>query len=457
VPASFLQFVRSTPALLTGVCFVFVALGAADWVDGLAWLSAAGLLLMALALRRSPRPLVVPPSDKRVDGVAFQGAPLFVGILSGVVLLAKGNLLYPRLPWAQSAMTSFVLSALLLGIASFVVPVRRAALAKRLLLVAIVAAMAAKCMVPIASPAPHVDVWTIAQEAVRRLLAGRNPYTEAYPDIYAGAFTYVPRLTYPPGYVLAIVPARLVFGDVRWASVLSEGVSLWLVARLFGKERGLWAAWVWALFPTSLLMIEQAWVDLFLVPLQLGALLTLRQGQIKRAGIALGVAATIKQFGLGLVFFAALWTWRRYGWRAALALGASAVGILAAIVVPFAFWDGHGLWLGVAGNIVSFAPRVDAVSWSGYALRHGHLGLPRGLTSVVTLVAFSLGVRLTLWRESTAWLVGAALFFLVTFLFAKQAFCNYYTWVASLLFAALASDEDRVLGPDEMAAVGAAT
>jgi Glycosyltransferase family 87 len=428
---------------------VFVALGAADWVDGLAWLSAAGLLLIALALRSpTPRAVVTPSKRDWREGFTVQGALVFVGIVSGVVLLTKGNLLYPRLLWATSAMTSLVLCALILGVGALVLPLRRASLAKRLLLVAMVAAMTAKCMVPIASPSPHVDVWTIAEEAVSRLLAGRNPYTEAYPDIYAGAFAYEPRLTYPPGYVLAIVPARLIFGDVRWASVLSEGVSLWLIVRFFGKERGLWAAWAWALFPTSLLMIEQAWVDLFLVPLQLGALLMLRQGQIKRAGIALGVAATIKQFGLGLVLFAALWTWRRYGWRAALALCVSAAGMLSAIVLPFAFWDGHGLWLGVAGNILSFAPRVDAVSWSGYALRHGLPGLPQSLAALCALGALLLGARLALRRESTAWLVGGALFFLVTFLFAKQAFCNYYTWVASLLFVALAPDD---IAPDDIA------
>jgi hypothetical protein len=303
--------------------------------------------------------------------------------------------------------------------------------------------LAAQAFVLFASPAPSIDVFTIAREALQRLAHGVNPYIDAYPDIYMGTFQYAPRLSYPPGYLYLIAPSAGL-GDVRWASVAAVAITLLGLYRLGGRQRfGFQSAWVWASFPMSLFVIEQAWVDVLLVPFGVWSALFLRQRRWGLAAVLLGFAVTVKQFALGLVFFACLWVLRAAGFRIALRFAFISAAVCAAILLPWLIWDARAFWVGTVGNFFAFPPRNDALTWNAYALQELQRNLPRELILGATALAFGISVVWSLRRSPGSWAFGAALFFMVGFLFAKQAFCNYYAWIASLLWMGMTERFDE--------------
>ena len=70
---------------------------------------------------------------------------------------------------------------------------------------------------------PQIDVWHLQQHAIDYLLSGRNPYTEAVPDVYQGgaSFGYQPFYAYAPLNLLLSTPAKVLFGDYRAGMVLA--------------------------------------------------------------------------------------------------------------------------------------------------------------------------------------------------------------------------------------------
>ena len=307
------------------------------------------------------------------------------------------------------------------------------------------------------SPSPNIDVFTIGAEASQRLLKGINPYSSNYTDIYAGKFDYAPRLPYPPGYFLSIVPAYAIFGDTRVTQLVATALSLFFIFRLFGKKNA-WLAsllsWVWLVFPVNAFVTEQAWIDPIYFPLVLGAADSIQKERWRRAGLFLGSAILIKQYVAVSAAFAVLAVLRRKGKVASYQMAQGIAVMLVVVLVPFAIWDYSGLWFTVVTNLDHMAPRLDAHTWTAYFLNHTG-SVPALLFPIGMAVAGSSALAL-IWRKSSdgffgtqAWLAASAVFFLSGFLVAKMAFCNYYTWVAFLMIATLASAIGRIGEGDE--------
>ena len=403
--------------------------------SGLFFTTTAALLLLGSAFRKKE-------TSKRCDTSLGANIPFYlflIGLFFSASIALNPRLIYaaPSTP-ALHLLRSLLWLSLTAGGTSLLFYLKKnESQATRLLIFAFLAAAATKFLVVSASPMPRIDVVTVGMEAMERLRSGINPYREAYPDIYAGRYGYAPRLTYPPGYLLLIFPVHLLFGDIRWASVFSEIAAIAVMICFLRQPLLRWlTAWVWAAFPLSLFIIEQGWVDHLMLPFAASVLLAFTHQRWRTAGILLGILSTIKQYAPAVAFFALIWTWKNHGPKATKKTALWAVLSSLLILLPWLAWDARALYASTVAYLEAVPPRPDALSWFAHFLKQGKTLSPLVVLAgaVVSLIG---GVRLSLARPVGSWLVGAATLYLGLFLFAKQAFCNYYAWACSLLWLAV--------------------
>lgn len=304
----------------------------------------------------------------------------------------------------------------------------------------------------ISSPSPHIDVFTFAQEAANYLQNGLHPYTQPYKDIYAGAYDYAPGYTYWPTTILVQFPFHLIFNEVRGAQLVADvGFAglLFVIATRAGRER-LEAALIgllWLAFPASLFVLEQAWVDTFLLTFGAGFLLLAMGRRWIWAGVVLGAFCAIKQYTIFFALLALVLALRdREPMRAAWRMVAATTVTFFAITLPFALTGWDFFLERTVLMPLRIAMRPDALTLVAWAKLQG-FELPGAISGVIYLLATALAV----WRVarapgdlarghfalSCAWLYG------IVFLLGKQAFCNYYALFAGLTCLALAALTER--------------
>ena len=299
------------------------------------------------------------------------------------------------------------------------------------------------------SPRPFIDVWYFEQRAAELLLHGHNPYAADYPNIYGHARWFgaeflnaagrVQSHTYPPASLLMTLPGWLV-GDVRYASVAAvAGAAALLVAALrrLGARAGHFGelgAVALMFHARSFFLVEQSWTEPFVALAACGVAYGMVATRRRLLRVALAGVLSIKQYGLFLV--PSLLASRRVR---AVDL-AWALGISAAIALPFFLWDPRALWQGVVAYQFRLAFRQDSLTVPALLLvRTGKQLWP--LLGFVIAAATALLVAWRQWRERAPIAldrvaVGGGAVYLAFFLFHKQAFFNYY-WFAGV-FAAMA-------------------
>ena len=201
----------------------------------------------------------------------------------------------------------------------------------------------------------------IYQGYAERFLHGQLPYRDVFVE-------------YPPGAFAVFMPPTA-FGAPHYNAAFKSlmalcGVATILLAALvlveLGVTRGrlVLAVALLALAPVALgpisLNTYDAWPALLTV---LALLLFLRGRALLGAGV-LGLAVSAKVYPLVLVPLAGIYIWRRAGPRRVLAALAVFVVIAAAVVVPFAAYDLHG----VASSFRSQAERGLQIESLGASL-----------------------------------------------------------------------------------------
>jgi hypothetical protein len=180
----------------------------------------------------------------------------------------------------------------------------------------------------------------IYQGYAERFLHGHLPYRDVFVE-------------YPPGAFAVFMPPTA-FGASHYNAAFKSlmalcGVAAILLAALVLVELGVTrgrlfvAAALLALAPVALgpisLNTYDAWPALLTV---LALFLFLRGRDLPGAGV-LGLAVSAKVYPLVLVPLAAIYVWRRAGARRVLAALAVFLVVAAAVVVPFAAYDVHGV------------------------------------------------------------------------------------------------------------------
>jgi hypothetical protein len=303
------------------------------------------------------------------------------------------------------------------------------------------------------SPAPVIDVYVFQRDASAALLAGENPYTVRYPDIYGtDRGFYGPGLSqdgwltfgfpYFPLSLLLVVPGHLLAGDFRYAHLAATTLAGLLMAGARPGSVALGAAALYLFTPRVFFILEQGWTEPLLV-LLLAASLYCAVRSPPVAPFVFGLFVAVKQY---LVFAAAMgWLLGRASerseWRF-LAIGAAAA---TAVTLPFALWD-LGPFVYSVVTLQFHQPfRPDSLSILAWIATRGGPLLPGWTAFAAALPALTLAF----WRGSrtpAGYAASVALVYFVFFAFNKQAFGNYYLFVVGALCCAVAATPTGRIG-----------
>jgi hypothetical protein len=310
--------------------------------------------------------------------------------------------------------------------------------------------LAVRLFVLFVSPAPHIDVFVSNTHGADLFLSGSNPYRGQYADIYGGRYDYSPGFVYWPAVLVLQAAARLLFGDIRMASVLADvatWVFSWLMLRRDGGSPLARSAWllIWFAFPVQLFVLEQSWVDPILIAIVAATMYCLTAGRPVWSAIAVGIGLATKQYFVVFAVLWGIWVLRRYGLRTATQLLLISAGVLALFLAPFLMADADAFLRMTVFVPLRQAFRADSFSLLAYFYREGGpAGSWYALPGALALAAWSARI----WRRSSSEVMttdlvrGAFLVFVCLFLFGKQAFCNYYTFAAFFLWLTIALPRD---------------
>ena len=304
---------------------------------------------------------------------------------------------------------------------------------------AVAAGFGLRLAMPVVSPSPIIDVFVQFQESAQHLLAGLNPYTVPFSDVYRGTRDYGYHTfgyAYLPANLLPQAVSYWLTGDIRYGCIAAEAVvagALYRIARPApGRLTPMLVVLLFLFHPRGLYVIEQAWTEPFIAG-AFALFLWLRDrtpGSLWPAA-AYGYMLSLKQY---LVYFVLhLFMIER---RPKALAAAAATGFLT--LVPFLVWNPASLYTyGVMFQLETpFRPDGLTVVTLLYRL----FGFTAGKW-LAALVGLGVGAY-TYWRFIGLGLVGYLLAVTLTtyaiFLFGSQAFCNYYYLVSVLCLFVLA-------------------
>lgn len=299
------------------------------------------------------------------------------------------------------------------------------------------------------SPNPPIDVFATATSAADHFLAGRNPYLQEYADIYEGRFDYPPAMVYWPLVLYVESLGRALAGDIRVGFIAAEAALAWALARLLGEagwslRDRLWAILAWSVFPVASLVLEYAWIDPLLTTALALALVALRRERPLILGLCLGAAVAAKQYGaFGALIFAPVIV-RQLGVRGLLKTAAAGAAVLLVTLGPFLVVS-RAAFLNMTMTIpAAVGIRLNSLSLLVPVAEHLTGPWPVRV-SVGAPLAAMVGIMAWLWRRpaspsfpassSSALLSGLAIVYGATFLFGKQAYCNYFHMLTWFIFA----------------------
>ena len=419
------------------VVVIGVAMHATRGGDSAGWILLV-TAAFALWLRQSRRDFADGP--QRVDGslLPFVGiAGAFFGALV-VVHPALLHAVHPRMLLGAQVATA-------VSAACFALAARNTPRSRPALLAAAVALTLAHVLIPFASPHPVIDVFTSNTAGADHLLAGRNPYSQTYDDIYRGHYDYPPGIPYFPATLEWMAPFRGLLGDIRYgllaSTVLSALALAWATSRA-GRVTLLPPALgaLWLAFPVSLFVLEQSWVDPILAMATGVMAVALQSRRYLFAGLLLGFACAVKQPALLIAVPTLAWVLGAGGKRAGAMMVGGAFVAFALLVGPLLATEPEGFLRMTLRVPLSQAARdsftlvsLGAQIGIGGAARIGAL-IAAAATIAIAVFAFVQGrgrQRLADWAN----LVFATHVF--AFLFGKQAFCNYYALAAYFLLLAI--------------------
>lgn len=430
---------RSLPALCYFILIGFVLAGTCGLYQPWAVLALClGATVFAFTL--------LARCQKKSPLLPLQGSSMifFLCILVLFAVMAwQPNILYPQSRLLYLYFQAALRGVGLLLILFFLIQMRRPLSEKsafRWLVVLLCGFLYVRLLVLSISPTPFIDVYTSGSLGADYLLNGLNPYSQSYPDIYGGAYSYNNGFFYGPVYLYLITPFRLLH-DIRLASIAADAVTLAAIWRLGSHCR--WNSLtrtvlilLWLAFPVSFFVLEQSWVDPLMVAALAWSFCFLLEKKIRTLGFVLGITCGIKHYGAVPAFFILLYLAQTCGFKTAFKAGFLAAGVFIGAQVPFLLLDAHALIQSTWTNVLDTPPRPDALTlwawiWSSFGLPPAKSGTLAVSGVLIILVAWKF------WRSEPALdnLTRAlVLAFSILFLLGYQAFCNYYYLLAFLVF-----------------------
>jgi len=300
----------------------------------------------------------------------------------------------------------------------------------------------------VASPHPAIDVLDFTRESARALAHGQNPYEDLHlHNIYGHTRYFGPGfatdqtidvgLVYPPMSLLLTSLGQWLAGDSRATLVVAIVLTAVLIDRLGGRAARLCAI-LFLTTPRQYFVLEHGWTEpLFVCGFAL--LLLLARRRARGTAVVLGALLALKQFAVLLLPLVHLLAGELRP-RKSLRLLALAVGVAAAIIIPFFLWDPHAYLRSTVLFHLAQPFRADSLNFAAlWAWARGGAAPPTTVPTLLCLGA-ALVVALRRCRPTPAgFAAGSALVLLATLVWSKQAHCNYLYLVVGLLLCAVAA------------------
>jgi hypothetical protein len=359
--------------------------------------------------------------------------------------------LYPCWAYVERFRTEQVLRGVCAGaavaLAVAAVRVWQGRPAVRALGVALVALAFVRLIVPWLSPHPFIDSWTLQQEGGAALLAGHNPYTQGYSQLYPfERFGYRSHFGYLPLIAGFDALATLLVRDVRWAYALCDLATVGLLARiaaggpwrqvpaerrLLGTAVGLW----FLAQPYGAFVIEQCWSEPLLLCLAAASIVSWQATDVS-AGIWLGVTLAAKQTNALLAPLA--WAAARDR-RSSRVHTAAAAAVAVAVTLPLAVADWSAFLRSTVFVFTQMPPRTDGFSlWTVAYVETGR-ELPAWIAAFAAAPFVGVALLHAFRRRPVACLTWTALAYHALFLTSRQSFGNYHWFAFGLTTLALAA------------------
>ncbi len=289
------------------------------------------------------------------------------------------------------------------------------------------------------SPDPLIDVFVLLKEGAINFLAGVNPYTLIFPQMYEGViFDYY---AYPPGTLLLTAPFVWFFNDPRYALFVAEIFTATLVLNLIPNKPNKYFYPLMLLYnPVSLYVIEQSYIEPLVIALLISALFFLIKKSLLASILITSLALNTKQyfiFFIPLIYKLLETNSRVYRLR----LLSLIVGVAMLITLPFYLWSKPDFIHDVIAFQYIYPPRYESLTV--FSLLH-NVGFNYNfiismLVIVPTFILIYLQKRVTISR----FFYLSSLLFFTFFLFNKWAFINYYYLVSQLLLIGIALEKDK--------------
>jgi hypothetical protein len=315
---------------------------------------------------------------------------------------------------------------------------------------------------------PQTDVILIQREAIATLLAGDNPYSMTFPNIYgANSPFYGPGMvsgdrvlygySYPPLLLLLALPGQVLAGDLRYSHLLALTIAGGLIAYARPGRVGSLAAALFLFAPRTYFVLEQSWTDCFVVMVL--ALLVFCACRWQRGfPVVLGLFLGAKQYivlALPLLWLLRPQLTRSPGLKVILSI---AVMTAAVVTLPLALWDFSAFWRDLIVIQFQLPFRMDSLSFSAALARLTGIKLP----SLVGFLAAGAAMVVALRRcpvSPSGFALGLTWVYFAFFAFNRQAFCNYYFLILGALCISLGArrpgslasplELSRVMDPDQ--------
>jgi hypothetical protein len=327
---------------------------------------------------------------------------------------------------------------------------------------------------------PNIDVFLFHQGAANALLHGRDPYASRIPNIYRaensavfqdplrygpGTPYYGPGFVddrgwltygypYPPLSLLMIVPPYGLSGDSRFADVAAIALSALMMALARPGRWGPWAATLLLLTPQGFEVVDRSWTEpLLLCTFSLAMLCACRWPAA--FPWALGLFCSTKQYTVLAVPMVFLLVHGPNSFKRFLGTWTKAALVVVAIALPFIAWSPHEFIRGVVQFQLAQPFRADSLSYLSWVYRigGGYKG-PVWIPFLAAAVAAGLALRRCP-RTPAGFAAALALIFVMFFVFNKQAFGNYYYFVAgAALWSVAATDSDALTEVYGQAGIG---
>jgi hypothetical protein len=183
-------------------------------------------------------------------------------------------------------------------------------------------------------------------------------------------------------------------------------------------------------------MIYLAWADIYGLAM-LSAWLALRDTHRRPAIVCLGLCLAAKPTLGAILLIIVLWS------RTARRELPAGIAVAAAVILPFAVWDGFNFWQSTVGTLFSplvYVNRIDALSVNSIVHLFGGMWMPAPTMLLLTL-ALSVPIVATRPRDGCDTLAMGAALTTVIVVTGRPAFLNYYFVAAAALLLALAMEQ----------------